>query len=110
MADHNGDFSDEAEYKRLLKREKMQRRRIRERIREGRATPEEIAAIEDFEAGNAWDMPETPRARSRAAQGEESGEGDGAPFSWKKAGIIGGIVAAGIAGLFWLGKHFGPGA
>lgn len=111
MADHNGDFSDEAEWKRLLKREKMQRRRIRARIEEGRATPEEIQAITDFEAGEPWAMPETTssRARSRAAQGEES-ERESAPFPWKGAAIVGGIFAAAGAGLYWLGKHFGPGA
>lgn len=74
MAEHNGDFSEEAEYKRQQKREKMQRRRIRERIAEGRGTPEEIAAIKDFEAGYAWEMPVREAGSSSSSRSYDAGE------------------------------------
>jgi len=79
MADHNGDYSPEAEHTRQLKREKMQRRRIRQRIDEGRATDNERVAMALWDEGtHAWeeiaaalsaekaDMPApSPRAAAR---------------------------------------------
>lgn len=116
MADHNGDYSPEAEYKRKLKREKVQRSRIRARIEEGRATDSEIAAIDAWERGEPWALgatsdtpapaqdrpPRAPRARKPAQASEP------APFPWKEVGIGGGIVAAFIGGILWLGRNIPP--
>ena len=123
MADHNGDYSPEAERARQLKREKMQRRRIRERIREGRATDLEIEAMDIWDEGSeAWEAiaramtgvtpaareqvaqarpPRTPRARKVAQVAQE--EKPGSSPLW----IAGGLVTAFLCAVLWIGKNAG---
>jgi hypothetical protein len=103
MAEHNGDYSPEAEYKRKMKREKVQRSRIRKRIDEGRATAMEIAAMDAWDNGEDWNLgerepggypaqdraPRTPR-RAVAQDAQEEAPGMG----WKSWLGVGGFIAA----------------
>ena len=114
MADHNGDYSPEAERARQLKREKMQRRRIRERIREGRATDLEIEAMEIWDEGSeAWEAIAramtgvTPAAREQVAQARpprtrkvaQVAQAD-KPSSWGNW-LAGGAFAAFVGAIFY---------
>lgn len=119
MAEHNGDYSPEAEYKRKQKREKVQRARLRERIAQGRATDQDIACIQAWERGDlAWEeimqaytevkaeTAHAPRASGsprtrKASEPEEAGE----VGSMKVWGWIGGGIAAFVGGLWLLGKY-----
>lgn len=124
MADHDGDYSPEREHQRQLKREKMQRRRIRQRIDEGYASALEHKAMELWESGqHEWEeiaqalkaekenysaqVPRetrSPRA-TRAATDEETPEGSG---GWTPLLLAGGIVAGIIGGAIWLGRNVNP--
>ena len=126
MADHNGDFSPEAEHRRKMKREKVQRSRIRKKIEDARATALEIAAIEAWDNGEEWTMGETaqgytipaqdgaetaqpsaPRVRKvaqpsaprvrKVAQGEDKKESGWGLW------VAGGSVAAFLAAMLWAG-------
>lgn len=119
MAEHNGDYSPEAEYKRKQKREKVQRARIRQRIAEGRATNQDLVCIQEWERGALpWEeimqaytevKAETSRAPAssgsprtrKVSEPEEAGE----VGSLKVLGWIGGGIAAFVGGLWLLGKY-----
>ncbi len=117
MAEHNGDYSPEAEYKRKMKREKVQRSRIRKRIDEGRATAMEIAAMEAWDNGEDWNLgerepgeyatpaqdrpPRTPRTRAVAQEEETPGN------PWVALGVAGGVIAAFIGFCVWAGRQAG---
>lgn len=89
MPEHNGDYSPEMEHKRKLKREKVQRSRIRKRIAEGRATDSELAAMQAWEEGYEWDL--TGESAQQAAFVEPEQETTSIPWvGW----IAGGLLAA----------------
>lgn len=120
MAEHNGDYSEEAERKRKMKREKVQRSRVRKRIDEGRATDSEMLAMQLWDDGYAWEYPLSADVRTEYGMEQESASAPApkprkpaqkrAQDAQKKEGgswvgwIVGGAFAVIFGGAIWIGR------
>lgn len=111
MTAHNGNYSPEEEAKRKYKREKERRRRIRKKIEEGRATAQEIAAIEAWERGEDWQIRTGERIRVEVQRPQDEPETEEestqAGSGWGVLIGAGAVVAAFIGLMMWAGRNMG---